>query len=197
MRHQHLDLAAWNKRPWLSSTWRGWPCLQTPVDLQLMQELIDRVKPELIVETGTHCGGHALFMRDMQNLTGVHDGKVISIGLPNNYEKPQASGLHFIESRSTESAAVQAAKNAADSCSTVMVVLDSDHSATSVLKELFAFAGLVTPGSYLIACDGTAVRGPKDAVSKFLQWNKSFMIDRRIDRFGLSNHEDGWLKKSE
>jgi len=34
------------------------------------------------------------------------------------------------------------------------VVLDSDHSASHVLREMADYAGFVTPGSYLFVQDG-------------------------------------------
>ena len=37
---------------------------------------------------------------------------------------------------------------------TVLVILDSNHLKDHVLNELEAYSSLVTPGSYIVACDG-------------------------------------------
>jgi cephalosporin hydroxylase len=73
----------------------------------------------------------------------------------------------------------------------VLVVLDSDHSRSHVGAELAGYAPLVSPGSYLVACDGimadlaTAPRAgqgwtwdnPVSAVEDFLADNTAFAAE--------------------
>src|SRR4051812_17064271 len=42
-------------------TWLGRPIIQNPIDIVAMQELIWRVQPDLIVETGIAHGGSLIF----------------------------------------------------------------------------------------------------------------------------------------
>ena len=87
----------------------------------------------------------------------------------------------------------------------VMVVLDSDHSAQHVSKEIQAYHRLVTPGSYLHVQDGvidTQPRfakerpGPLVAIEAFLAQNNDFELDTaRSERFLITHHPKGWLKR--
>jgi cephalosporin hydroxylase len=54
--------------------WRG--VLKCPLDPWACQEILPEVKPDLVVETGTHKGGSALFLADMLELVGR--GEVIT-----------------------------------------------------------------------------------------------------------------------
>src|SRR5258708_424528 len=44
--------------------WRGCPVLKSPFDLWMYQELIASTRPDVIIETGTHRRGYALFFSD-------------------------------------------------------------------------------------------------------------------------------------
>jgi cephalosporin hydroxylase len=91
----------------------------------------------------------------------------------------------------------------------VMVILDSDHSRRHVRAELEAYAGFVTPGSYLLCQDGViddlamfhkhGEEGPRLAVEDFFAtcpWAKDFEIDQeRCERFLITHHPKGWLRR--
>jgi cephalosporin hydroxylase len=59
-------------------TWMGRPIIQYPQDMVAMQELIWRVKPEVIIETGIAHGGSLVFHASMLELMGGN-GKVIGV----------------------------------------------------------------------------------------------------------------------
>jgi cephalosporin hydroxylase len=73
-----------------------------------------------------------------------------------------------------------------------LVILDSNHSYAHVLAELQAYAGLVTPGSYIVATDGImqdladVPRGqpgwtddnPTRAAFDFVRENPQFVIEQ-------------------
>jgi cephalosporin hydroxylase len=73
----------------------------------------------------------------------------------------------------------------------VLVVLDSNHSRAHVAAELDLFAPLVTPGSYIVACDGIMAQlagaprtapdwtwnNPVTAVDAFLAHNPDFVLE--------------------
>jgi cephalosporin hydroxylase len=94
---------------------------------------------------------------------------------------------------------------AADTAGPVLVILDSDHSAAHVARELEAYAPLVSPGSYLLVQDGSidtlsyfkgSRPGPVPAIHEFLARHAEFSIDReKCDRFLITHHPDGWLKR--
>ena len=63
-------------------TWMGRPIIKYPQDIQIMQELIWDVKPDLIIETGIAHGGSIIFSSSMMELLG-NNGKVIAVDIKN------------------------------------------------------------------------------------------------------------------
>ena len=59
-------------------TWLGRPIIQYPQDMVAVQEIIWRVRPKLIVETGIAHGGSLIFSASMLELLG-EDGLVVGI----------------------------------------------------------------------------------------------------------------------
>jgi len=59
--------------------WLGIPVIQTPEDLILIQELIFKIKPDFIIETGIAHGGGLVFYASILELLGK--GKVIGIDI--------------------------------------------------------------------------------------------------------------------
>jgi cephalosporin hydroxylase len=92
----------------------------------------------------------------------------------------------------------------ANQAKTVMVILDSDHSAGHVYNELVAYSRLVTPGAYLI-CEDTNVNGhpvyknhgpgPMEAVDRFLPGHPEFAIDATRESAGMTAHPRGFLRR--
>jgi len=71
-------------------------------------------------------------------------------------------------------------------------------------EELRLYAPLVAPGCYLV-CEDTNVNGhpvypefgpgPMEAVDRFLSENDEFVIDERCERFLLTMHPSGYLRR--
>src|SRR5947208_15646639 len=59
-------------------TWMGLPIIQFPQDLVAMQEIIWRVRPDVIVETGIARGGSVVFYASLLELFGG-EGRVIGV----------------------------------------------------------------------------------------------------------------------
>ena len=55
---------------WSQTRWLGVPCLKSPFDAWVYQEIIHRNRPDVIVECGTAYGGSALFMASICSLIG-------------------------------------------------------------------------------------------------------------------------------
>lgn len=196
------------KAPFLNMWWRGWPLVKCPLDLWSYHEIIEQTRPTLIVETGTYCGGSALYLADMLELVG--GGDVISIDIQPADELPDDDRIEFLVGRSSiDKRVVEHVKEKAAGRKT-MVVLDSDHSKQHVLKELNAYGPLVSHGAYLIVEDTNrdAYRamyqsglldddkaGPAEAVRAWQPTNKGFMVDDRRERFLFSQNPGGYLKR--
>lgn len=149
----------WQQRYSYSFTWLGRPIIQLPEDLVRVQEVIWAVQPTVIVETGVAHGGSLIFYAGLLQLMGR--GRVIGVDIALRPENrgaleahPLADRIALIEGSSVDPAVVARVRAQITAADTVLVILDSDHSYAHVTAELAAYAGMVTPGSYLVATDG-------------------------------------------
>jgi len=197
-------------------TWMGLPIIQLPQDVFAMQEIIWRVKPDLIIETGIAHGGSLIFSSSMLELIGG-EGQVLGIDVDirqhNRVEieqHPMFKRITMIEGSSIDKEIVKQVYNFAQDKRRVLVVLDSNHTHDHVLKELELYSPLVTKDSYLVVFD-TAVEdmpedffpdrpwgkgdNPKTAVWEFLKTNKRFEIDKNMEaKLLITVAPDGYLK---
>ncbi len=188
---------------WRSTTWLGVRTYKCPLDLWTYQELIHRLRPDLIVETGTADGGSALFMATMCELVG--SGQVVTIDIARASAAPSHRLLRYIVGPSTAPATVELVRDIAGGKRVVMVVLDSDHHRGHVLEEMRLYGPLVTRGSYLIVEDtclnGNPVEvgfgpGPMEAVEEFLREDRRFTVDRGLERFMMTFNPRGYLRRT-
>ena len=184
--------------------WLGQPILQNTLDLWTIQETIAGLQPGLIVETGTNRGGSSLFYAHLFDLMGTA-GRVVTIDTQKQHDL-RHQRITYLIGDSASPAIVEVVQGmAADTAGPVLVILDSDHSAAHVARELEAYAPLVSPGSYLLVQDGSidtlsyfkgSRPGPVPAIHEFLARHAEFSIDReKCDRFLITHHPDGWLKR--
>jgi cephalosporin hydroxylase len=141
-------------------SWMGRPIIQAPEDIVRTQEVIYRVKPDVIVETGVAHGGSLIFYASLFRAMGK--GRVVGVDIeirPHNRAAIEAHELSslvtLIEGGSTDPATVDQVRSMIRPGETVMVILDSNHSKQHVADELAAYAGMVTPGAYIVATDGS------------------------------------------
>jgi cephalosporin hydroxylase len=153
-------------------TWLGRPVIQLADDLLRLQEIVYRVQPDVIIETGVAHGGSLVFHASICKLLGR--GRVIGIDIeirPHNRvaieAHPLAPLITLFEGSSIDPAIVNAVKGAIAPGETVLVVLDSNHTKAHVRAELDAYSPLVATGSYIVAMDGhvmeTGVASPRAA----------------------------------
>jgi len=62
-------------------SWMGRPIIKYPNDIVVLQELIWKVKPDLIIETGIAHGGSIIFSASMLKMMNVKNFKVIGIDI--------------------------------------------------------------------------------------------------------------------
>ena len=184
-------------------TWLGLPIIQMPIDVIAIQEVIWRVRPQLIIETGVGRGGSMVFYASLLELLGG-DGRVlgVEIGLrPHNRraitEHPLARRIELIDGSSIAPKVIAQVRARATGRAPVLVILDSDHTHRHVLDELELYGPLVTKDSYMIVLD-TIIEdvpkalymdraygpgdNPKTAVGEFLKRSTRFAVDEEIDR---------------
>ncbi|GAB1354782.1 CmcI family methyltransferase [Erysipelotrichia bacterium] len=155
----HWVRVGWNQKYQYSFSWFGRPIIQLPEDMIRMQEVIYRLKPDLIIETGIAHGGSLIFYASLCKAIG--SGRVLGIDIeirPHNRkaieEHELSSFITMIEGSSTDRKVVEKVEQKARDCRTVLVILDSNHTYEHVYGELEAYHKLVTPGSYIVATDG-------------------------------------------
>ena len=181
--------------------WFGVPIQKSPLDCWVYQELLHELRPDLVVETGTYLGGSALFFAHLLDLLGK--GAVITVDRQRRADVTHPRVTQLIGD-STSDEILGRVRAAASGARCVLVALDSDHSAAHVLREMRAFAPLVTLGSYLVVEDtnvnGHPVMpehgpGPLEAVREFLSSDDSFVGDRSREKFLVSYFPEGWLRR--
>lgn len=195
-----------DKESWAESKWLGVRVLKTPQDLWTYQEIITETRPDLIVETGTFKGGSALFLATICD--GVGNGRVVSVDINRGHGSslPAHPRFLFLEGSSTDPQTVERIRAEIATGSRVMAILDSAHSQDHVIAELRAYGPLVTPGCYLVVEDtnlnGHPVApaygpGPMEAVREFLAEGAPFEVDRSRERFLVTFHPGGFLRRVE
>ncbi len=141
-----------------------------------VQELVWRVRPDLIIETGIAHGGSLILSASMLAMLDYCDAmaagtpldprqskrKVIGIDIdirPHNRAAldahPLRPLLHLVEGSSIAPETVAAVKTASAEHKTVMVFLDSMHTHAHVLAELEAYAPMVSKDSYCVVFDSS------------------------------------------
>lgn len=187
----------------INASWLGWRTLKCPLDVWVYQELIARLQPEVIVETGTFMGGSALFLASVCDLVG--GGEVVTVDLDARHspERPRHPRIRYLTGSSVEPEIV-AQVTAIVGGRRCLLILDSDHTQDHVLAELQALGPLVSPGSYAIVED-TNVNGhpadpgfgpgPMEAVDAFLAEDDRFEIDPDMERFLLTLNPRGFLRR--
>lgn len=196
-------------------SWLGRPIIQLPQDMIAIQEIIWKVKPDIIIETGIAHGGSLIFSSSILELIG--NGKVVGIDIDVRSHNKIAIQKHslnkriiMIEGSSIESRTISKVKKFAKGKKKIMVILDSNHTHDHVLRELQLYSSFVKKGSYLIVLD-TAIEdmpknsfknrpwgkrnNPKTAVREFLKTNKRFQVDKEFDnKLIITTAPEGYLK---
>jgi cephalosporin hydroxylase len=150
----------WNQKYPYVFSWFGRPIIQIPEDIVRMQEVLYRVKPDVLIETGVAHGGSLIFYASLFKAMG--HGRVIGVDIeirPHNRKAIEAHELFpsitLLEGSSTAPEIVSKVKALVKPGETVMVILDSNHTKRHVADELQAYHAMVTPGSYIVATDGS------------------------------------------
>ncbi len=186
----------WDTKYVYSFTWLGRPIIQLPEDMFRIQEVLFAVKPDVIIETGVAHGGGLIFYASLCKAMGR--GRVIGVDVeirPHNRAAIEGHDLFpyitLVEGDSVAPATLDRVKAQLSPEERVFVVLDSNHTKEHVLRELEAYAPLVTPGSYIVAADGImqdlvgaprsgadwSWNNPRRAALEFAQQNTDFAVE--------------------
>jgi len=211
----------WDQKYSYTFSWMGRPVIQLPEDMVRTQELIYRLRPDVIVETGVAHGGSLIFYASL--CKAMEQGRVIGIDVLIREHNRRAIEAHemaplitLIEGDSVGADVIQKTRSMIRKDEKVLVILDSCHSREHVAKELEAYHSLVGPGSYIVATDGVmkdvydVPRGnpdwktdnPVTAVHEFLARHKEFVQEQPTWPFNESSLSENithwpqaWLRR--
>jgi cephalosporin hydroxylase len=211
----------WNQKYPYTFSWMGRPIIQLPEDIVRTQEVLYQVRPDVIIETGVAHGGSLVFYASL--CKAMDRGRVIGVDVeirPHNRKAIEAHELFplitLIEGNSIEPDVVDRVRSLVQPGERVMVILDSNHERAHVRAELDAYHSMVTPGSYIVATDGSmqdlfdAPRGnpkwswdnPTKAAAEFAAEHPEFVIEQPAWPFNESEltenitHWPGaWLRR--
>ena len=173
-------------------SWLGRPIIQYPQDMVAIQELIWRIKPDLIIETGIAHGGSLILSASMLALLDYCDaadtGQVLApaisrrrvLGLDIDIRAhnraaigahPLAHKIEMIQGSSIAPEMIAQVYELAKGYERILVCLDSNHTHDHVLAELEAYAPLTSKGSYCVIFDTIVEDMPDDMFSN-RPWGK-------------------------
>jgi cephalosporin hydroxylase len=188
--------AGWDTKYVYSFSWLGRPIIQLPDDLIRLQEVIYRIQPDVIIETGVAHGGSLVFYASLCKV--LDRGRVVGVDVemrPHNRKAiethPLSRYITLVEGNSIDDAVLAQVRSLIRQGDKVLVVLDSCHTKEHVLQELMAYGPFVARDSYIVACDGIMedVAGgprtqpdwnwnnPKQAVFEFLRNDPAFILE--------------------
>lgn len=155
-------------------SWLARPIIQYPQDIVALQELVWRVRPDLILETGIAHGGSLILSASMLALLDYCDAvelrqtlnptstkrHVLGIDIDirsHNREAieqhPLAHHIQMLEGSSISSSIIEKVYQITKNYQKILVILDSNHTHDHVLAELEAYAPLASQGSYCVVFD--------------------------------------------
>jgi cephalosporin hydroxylase len=190
------------ERTWNNTRWMGRRTMRCPLDLWVYQEIIYKIQPDIVIETGTNEGGGAHYLASIMDVIGK--GRVVGVDIEELDNRADHERITYIKGSSVDSDIIKKVSKMIEPDHIVLVILDSDHNMSHVLKEMNIYSDFVTKGSYMIIEDsninGNPVMpnwgaGPFEAIQKFLSENDSFEVDKGCEKFYMSFNPSGYLKK--
>ena len=184
-----------------SSYW-GIKTLKCPLDFWIYNEILHKIRPDLLIEIGNLYGGSALSYAHI--FDNLNNGTVLGIDIDHKYIADEVrvhKRINLIESDAT--LCIDQVSQFVKEDMKVLVIEDSSHEYDNTLKLLEGYSTFVTRNSYYIVEDTICHHGldvgpkpgPFEAVHDFMNDNNDFMIDKDCENFGITWNPNGYLKK--
>ncbi len=189
-----------------SVSWMGVPALKMVTDLWIYQEILHRMRPDVVIEIGSHYGGSTLFIANMLDLIG--HGEVVSVDISRAVFMVDHPRVTQVTGDSGDPAVVRRVAEIVAG-RTAMVVHDADHSRAAVARDLDLYADFVSPGHYLVIEDAVVDiyspsryrlrgigEGPLPAIRDFLaRRGDAFTAEPLDQRFVMTASHFGYLRR--
>jgi cephalosporin hydroxylase len=185
--------------------YRGLQMIKNPFDLVVYEELIDEIKPDIIIELGNSEGGFSLWLADrIKNFFGK--GKIITVDLEDkgkeNIGKFNYNNIIAIVGDCNSDSVIEEIREKISENERVMIIEDSAHTFEHTLKVLENYKNIVTAGSYFIVEDGICdllelgiKPGPMKVAEDWIIKNANFEIDRSREKYIMTYNPKGYLKR--
>ena len=185
------------------NTWGGHRVIKFPGDCMAMQMLLARCRPQVLVEIGTQYGGSTLFFATLAPLAGIES--IVSLDIADLPGRPQIPMATYLTGDSAAPEIVARVRALAGN-RTCSVIVDGNHHAEQVDKELELYAPMVTPGQALIMED-TLVDvldfrkfrehgGPLRSIGKYMPKHPEFELAADVEPYVTTNFFGYWVKKA-
>ena len=211
MKKMNFDVGFWRKQALKQSldrkedrqSWGGAKLVKLPSDCLAIETLLTLCGPKVVVECGSQYGGSASFISSFAHLAGIEE--IISLDIV-KLERPHIQMVKFITGDSSDAEIFRQVKEMVGD-RTCSVILDSNHEAPHVDKELALFGSLVTPGQALIMEDThvdvlgfkkfRSIGGPLVSLRKWLPQHPDFEPAEGIEPYVTTNYFGYWVRKTQ
>ena len=154
--------------------WLGRPIIQYPEDMVAVQELVWKIRPTMIIETGIAHGGSLVLSASMLALLDYCDAAESGSSLTPRQSKRRVVGvdidirdhnrraieahplshmISMVEGSSIDQSTVDKVRELVSGHERVMVFLDSNHTHEHVFQELKLYGVMTSIGSYCVVFD--------------------------------------------
>ena len=192
--------AFWRSEEWRAVTWLGRRTHRSPTDLFVYQQLIERLRPDWIVETRTGAGGLALFLASVCDLVG--EGRVLSIDGYPVHDRPEHPRITYLRGDPAAAGPAAQAREIVGPDPRGLVIIGGASSGQ--VKDSFRnYAPFVPVGSYVVVentiLEGNPVwpsfgPGPRSALPEILD-DRTFVADPDLERLSLTFNPGGFLRR--
>jgi cephalosporin hydroxylase len=194
--------AFWRSHAWQRTSWLGRQVARPSTDLMAYQEMIARVRPDWVIETGTGNGGRALFLASICELLG--HGQILSIDQKKADDRPQHPRITYLSAHPVRDETARQVRGIVGDEPNALVILGSRGSRQRMTVEFNLYSEFVRVGSYVVMED-TIVNGhpvwpsfgpgPTEAVKHVINTRGDFAPDPDMERSGLTFNPHGFLKR--
>ena len=215
------DLLFEKENRFSSASWLGVQNQQDPSDAFLIQMILYKIKPDLIIDIGTNTGGSSIFFASIMNYYNKN-GKIITID-PKHYSKNWYNGqdacqdcqnpdthslwkkyVKFYQGYSSDQNIIKTIKDEALNATSILINHDGSHEGDIVYQDLKNYADICSIGSYMIVQDTKLDRMYKrknanslhNSIIRFLAEDDRYKMDRDLELFFFyTQHPTGFLKR--
>jgi cephalosporin hydroxylase len=184
--------------------WMGIRAIKNPLDAWIYQEILYEIKPDIVIEIGSYYGGSTLYLAHLLDI--LNNGIVLSIDIDRTNFQASHDRIVCLTGDSASPAILEKVQ-ALCQHKTILVIHDGDHSKEAVLRDMHAYADIVSINSYLIVEDGITDlyrpggdfgnynAGPLIAIEQFLQTHPNYIVDSERERYIMTYNPKGFLKR--